>query len=46
MRKFGATLIKELQLLVHDKVGLLLMYAMPVVLVFIITLVQDIPFHF
>jgi ABC-2 type transport system permease protein len=41
MRKFGATLIKELQLLVHDKVGLLLMYAMPVVLVFIITLVQD-----
>ncbi|MEZ4889283.1 MAG: ABC transporter permease [Crocinitomicaceae bacterium] len=41
MRKLRATLIKELQLLVHDKVGLLLMYAMPVVLVFIITLVQD-----
>jgi len=41
MRKLGASILKELQLLIHDKVGLLLMYLMPIVLVFIITIVQD-----
>lgn len=41
MRKLIASIIKELQLLAHDKVGLLLLYLMPVVLVFIITVVQD-----
>lgn len=41
MRKLGASIAKELQLLAHDKVGLLLLYLMPVVLVFIITVVQD-----
>lgn len=41
MRKLGASILKELQLLIHDKVGLILMYLMPVVLVFIITIVQD-----
>ncbi|MCO5258599.1 MAG: ABC transporter permease [Crocinitomicaceae bacterium] len=41
MRKLIASIKKEFQLLIHDKVGLLLMYAMPIVLVFIITLVQD-----
>lgn len=41
MRKLGASIFKELQLLIHDKVGLLLMYLMPIVLVFIITIVQD-----
>ena len=41
MRKLLASIVKELQLLAHDKVGLLLLYLMPVVLVFIITVVQD-----
>lgn len=41
MRKLFASIVKELQLLAHDKVGLLLLYLMPVVLVFIITVVQD-----
>lgn len=41
MKKLGASIVKEFLLLVNDKVGLLLMYLMPVLLVFIITLVQD-----
>lgn len=41
MRRLFASITKELQLLAHDKVGLLLLYLMPVVLVFIITVVQD-----
>jgi ABC-2 type transport system permease protein len=41
MRKLLASIAKEIQLLAHDKVGLLLLYLMPVVLVFIITVVQD-----
>src|SRR5690606_23252096 len=35
------SVVKEVQLLVHDKVGLLLLYLMPILLVFIITIVQD-----
>ncbi len=45
MRKLRASILKEFQLLVNDKVGLLLMYLMPVLLVFIITLVQDSTFR-
>lgn len=45
MRKLNASIVKELQLLVNDKVGLLLMYLMPILLVFIITLVQDSTFR-
>ena len=41
MRKLRASIKKEFLLLINDKVGLLLMYLMPVLLVFIITLVQD-----
>lgn len=41
MRKFSASLTKELLLLLNDKSGLLIMYFMPLLLVFIITLVQD-----
>lgn len=41
MKKLSASIRKELLLLINDKVGLLLMYLMPVLLVFIITLVQD-----
>lgn len=41
MKKLKASILKEFQLLLTDKVGLLLMYLMPILLVFIITLVQD-----
>lgn len=41
MKKLIASIIKEVQLIIHDKVGLLLMYLMPILLVFIITIVQD-----
>jgi ABC-2 type transport system permease protein len=41
MGKLLASIKKEFLILVNDKVGLLLMYLMPILLVFIITLVQD-----
>lgn len=41
MKKLIASIVKEIQLIIHDKVGLLLMFLMPVLLVFIITVVQD-----
>ena len=41
MSKLGASIKKEFLLLINDKVGLLLMYVMPILLVFIITIVQD-----
>jgi ABC-2 type transport system permease protein len=41
MFKFRASIIKELQLLLSDKIGLMLLFGMPIVLVFIITIVQD-----
>ena len=41
MGKLLASIKKEFLLLINDKVGLLLMYLMPILLVFIITLVQD-----
>ena len=45
MNKLLATLKKEALVVLHDKVGLLLMYVMPIVLVFIITLVNDSSFR-
>lgn len=45
MAKLRASILKELLLLISDKVGLLLMYLMPILLVFIITLVQDSTFR-
>ena len=45
MERFKASLLKEIFLLLHDKVGLLLMYLMPLLLVFIITIVQDSAFR-
>ena len=41
MRKLQASIVKEFLILINDKVGLLLMYLMPILLVFIITVVQD-----
>lgn len=45
MNALIATLRKEVLLVLSDRVGLLLMYLMPVVLVFVITLVQDSSFR-
>src|SRR5690606_37270420 len=44
-KKLKASITKEILLVVHDKVGLLLMYLMPLLLVFIITIVQDSAFQ-
>ena len=41
MTKWAATVLKEWQLLVRDWAGLLQLFAMPAVLVIVITLVQD-----
>ena len=41
MQKLLASIKKEFLLLIYDKVGLLLMYLMPILLVVIITIVQD-----
>lgn len=40
MYKFWASIVKELRLLLRDKVGLLLMFAMPILLVLLITSIQ------
>lgn len=40
--KYKAVLIKELKLLLNDKMGLALMFLMPIILVFIMTFVQDV----
>jgi ABC-2 type transport system permease protein len=45
MNKLLATLKKEALVVLHDKVGLLLMYVMPIALVFILTLVNDSSFR-
>ncbi|MNU65103.1 ABC-2 family transporter protein [compost metagenome] len=45
MKKLRASVWKEILLVLHDKVGLLLMYLMPLLLVFIITIVQDSAFQ-
>jgi ABC-2 type transport system permease protein len=41
MRKLKASIQKEFALVLNDKVGLLLMYLMPVILVFLITVIQN-----
>lgn len=41
MKKLMASIQKEFLLLINDKVGLILMFMMPILLVFIITIVQD-----
>ena len=41
MRRLGASIVKEILLLLSDKSGLVLMFIMPIILVFIITIVQD-----
>lgn len=43
--KLYASLLKEFKLLIHDKVALLLLFILPLFLVFVITLVQDSTFR-
>lgn len=45
MNRFIASILKEVQLLVHDRIGLLILYLMPMALVFVITIVQDSTFR-
>jgi ABC-2 type transport system permease protein len=41
MKKIKASIIKEILLLLNDKVGLFFMFFMPIILVFIITIIQN-----
>jgi ABC-2 type transport system permease protein len=41
MFKLRASILKEIQLLFSDRIGLILLFGMPIILVFIITIVQD-----
>jgi len=41
MFKLWASIKKEFYLLLSDKVGLVLMFVMPLLLVFVITIIQD-----
>jgi len=41
MYKLSATILKDLRILFRDKVGLLMMFAMPILLVIVITSVQN-----
>ena len=45
MYKLRATILKDLQILTRDKVGLILMFAMPVILAIIITATQNNAFN-
>ena len=41
MYKLGATIVKDLRILLRDKIGLTLMFGMPVLLVLVITKIQN-----
>ncbi len=45
MYKLGATILKDLRILLRDKIGLVLMFGMPVLLVFVITKIQNSTFE-
>lgn len=45
MYKLRATIIKDLRILLHDKIGLLMMFGMPVLLVLVITKIQNSTFE-
>ena len=45
MYKFGATILKDIRILTRDKVGLLLMFIMPIILAVVITAVQNSTFE-
>jgi ABC-2 type transport system permease protein len=41
MYKLGATIKKEMLILIRDKIGLSILFIMPIVLIFVMTLIQD-----
>ncbi len=41
MFKLGATIKKEMLILIRDKIGLSILFIMPIVLIFVMTLIQD-----
>ncbi len=45
MYKLGATLVKDLRILLRDRIGLTLMFAMPILLVLVITKIQNSTFE-
>lgn len=45
MYKLGATILKDLRILLRDKIGLILMFGMPVLLVLVITKIQNSTFE-
>lgn len=45
MYKLGATILKDVRILLRDKIGLVLMFGMPVLLVFVITKIQNSTFE-
>ncbi|MES2331836.1 MAG: ABC transporter permease [Bacteroidota bacterium] len=45
MYKLGATILKDLRILLRDKIGLVLMFGMPVLLVIVITKIQNSTFE-
>ena len=45
MKRLLASVVKEGLILINDKVGLLIMFLMPIFLVFVITIVQDSAFR-
>ena len=45
MYKLGATILKDIQILTRDKVGLIFMFAMPVILAMVITATQNSTFE-
>jgi ABC-2 type transport system permease protein len=45
MYKLGATILKDLRILLRDKIGLTLMFGMPVLLVIVITKIQNSTFE-
>ena len=45
MYKLGATIVKDLRILLRDKIGLTLMFGMPILLVLVITKIQNSTFE-
>jgi ABC-2 type transport system permease protein len=45
MFKLGATILKDIRILLRDKVGIALMFGMPILLVLIVTSIQNSTFQ-
>ena len=45
MKKFLAIITKELRMLLRDKIGLSILFIMPLVLIVVMTVIQDAAFH-